>query len=105
MGRAAVDVRGMFANSLIPSSGVKAAQPSVRADPWHLPIFNNTVSQSKVDSSVKHLWCVNDANIHAVVRLGEEKNNKRCEAKEHKTPSDYLTVTFAYMPFIWRAKI
>lgn len=34
-----------------------------------------------------------------------KKNNKRCEAKEHKTPSDYLTVTFAYMPFIWRAKI
>lgn len=29
----AVDVHGMFVNSLIPSSGVKAAQPSVRADP------------------------------------------------------------------------
>lgn len=72
MGRSAVDVHGMFANSLIPSSGVKAKQPSVRADPWPLPIFNNTVFQSKVDSSVKHLWSVNDANIHAVVHLGEK---------------------------------
>lgn len=72
VGRAAVDVHGMFVNSLIPSSGVKAAQPSVRADPWPRTIFNNTAIQSKVDSSVEHLWGVNDANIHAVVRLGEK---------------------------------
>ena len=73
MGRAAVDVHGMFVNSLIPSSGAKAAQPSVRADPWPLPIFNNTVFQSKVDRSVEHLWGVNDSNIHAVVHLGGKK--------------------------------
>lgn len=97
MGRAAVDVHGMFVNSLIPSSGVKAAQPSVRADPWPLPIFNNTVFQSKVDSSVEHLWSVNDANIHAVVHLGE-KNNKRCKAKEHKTLSDYLQLLSVICP-------
>lgn len=97
MGRAAVDVHGMFVNSLIPSSGVKAAQPSVRADPWPLPIFNNTVFESKVDSSVEHLWSVNDANIHAVVHLGE-KNNKRCKAKEHKTLSDYLQLLSVICP-------
>lgn len=39
VGRAAVDVHGMFVNSLIQSSGVKAAQPSVRPDPWPLLIF------------------------------------------------------------------
>lgn len=73
MGRAAVDVHGMFVNSLIPSSGVNAEQPSVRADPWPLPIFNNIVFQSKVDSSVEHLWSVNDAKIHAGVHLGERE--------------------------------
>lgn len=30
-GGAAVDVHGLFVNSLIPSSGVKTGQPSVRA--------------------------------------------------------------------------
>lgn len=39
MGRAAVDVHGMFVNSLIPSSGVKAEQPSVRPDPWPPRLF------------------------------------------------------------------
>lgn len=39
VGRAAVDVHGMFVNSLIPSSGVKAEQPSVRPDPWPLAYF------------------------------------------------------------------
>lgn len=70
MGRAAVDVHGMFVSSLIPSSSVKEAKPSVRDDPWPLPIFNNTVFQSKVDSSGEHLWSVNDATIHTVVHLG-----------------------------------
>lgn len=81
MRRAAVDVHGMFVSSLIPSSSVKEAQPSVRDDPWPLPIFNNTVFQSKVDSSGEHLWSVNDANIHTVVHLGGklEMQSKRAQ--------------------------
>lgn len=55
VGRAAVDVHGMFVNSLIPSSGVKAEQPSTRPDLWPPLIFTNILSQSKVDSSVKRL--------------------------------------------------
>lgn len=39
VGSAAVDVHGMFANSLIRSSGVKAVQPSARADPWPFSYF------------------------------------------------------------------
>lgn len=54
MGRAAVDVHGMFVNSLIPSSGVKAEQPSTRPDLWPLLIFTSILFQSKVDSSVEH---------------------------------------------------
>lgn len=86
MGRAAVDVHGMFVNSLIPSSGVKAAQPSVRPDPWPprlflTPFFFSSFpfpsihSQSKVEGSVEHLWSANDANIRAAVHLGG-RNNK-----------------------------
>lgn len=87
MGRVAVDVHGMFANSLIRSSGVNAAQPSARADPWPLPIFNNTVYQTKVDSSVKHLWSANDANIHAVIHLGEKitRHAKQKSTRLHLT--------------------
>lgn len=71
MGRAGVDVHGMFVNSLIQSSAVKAEQPSVRPIPWPLLIFTNILFQSKVDRSVKNMWSVNDANVHAVVHLGE----------------------------------
>lgn len=90
----------MFANSLIPSSGVKAAQPSVRADPWHLPIFNNTVFQSKVDSSVKHLWCVNDANIHAFLHLGGKKitsDVKQKSTRLHLTIYSYFRLYALYL--------
>lgn len=98
MGRAAVDVHGMFVNSLIPSSGVKTAQPNVRADPWPLPIFNNTIGlfQSKVDSSVEHLWSVNDANIHAVVHLGEKITR---DAKQ-KSTSFHLTSFCLYALYL-----
>lgn len=76
----------MFANSLIPSSGATAVQPSARADPPltpHLPIFNNTAHQSKVDSSVKHLWSANDANIHACFYIWEQQKITRdAKAKE-----------------------
>lgn len=83
MGRAAVDVHGMFVNSLIPSSGVKAEQPSVRPDPWpprlflslSLFFFPSIHSQSKVEGSVEHSWSANDANIRAAVHLGG-RNNK-----------------------------
>lgn len=50
VGRAAVDVHGMFVNSLIPSSGVKAEQPSTRPDLWPTLIFTNIMFQSEVDS-------------------------------------------------------
>lgn len=99
MGRAAVDVHGMFVNSLIPSSGVKAAQPSVRADPWPLPIFNNTVFQSEVDSSVEHLWSVNDANIHVVVHLGEKitRDAKQKSTRLRLTIYTYFRLNALYL--------
>lgn len=79
MGRAAVDVHGMFVNSLIPSSGVKAEQPSVRPDPWppRLFFFSTSIhSQSKVEGSVEHLWSANDANIRTAVHLGAGNNKE-----------------------------
>lgn len=99
VGKAAVDVHGMFVNSLIPSSGVKAAQPSVRADPWPLPIFNNTVFQSKVDSSVEHSQSVNDANIHAVVHLGEKitRHAKQESTRLHLTICGYFRLYALYL--------
>lgn len=54
-GRAAADVHGGIVNSLIPSSGGKAEQPSTRPDLWPLLIFTNILFQSKVDSSVQCL--------------------------------------------------
>lgn len=99
VGRAAVDVHGMFVNSLIPSSGVKAAQPSVRADPWLRTIFNNTAFQSKVDSSVEHLWGLNDANIHAVVHLGEKitRDAKQKSTRFHLTIYSYFRLYALYL--------
>lgn len=99
MGRAAVDVHGMFVNSLIPSSGVKAAQPSVRADPWPPPIFINTAFQSKVDSLVEHLWSVNDANMHAVVHLGEKitRNAKQKSTRLNLTICSYFPSYALYL--------
>lgn len=99
MGRAAVDVHGMFVNSLIPSSGVKAEQPSVRADPWPLPIFNNTAFQSKVDSSVEHLRSVNDANIHAAVHLGGKitRDAKQKSTRLHLTIRGYFRLYALYL--------
>lgn len=89
----------MFVNSLIPSSGVKAEQPSVRADPWPLPIFNNTTLQSKVDSSAEHLWSVNDANIHAAVHLGEKitRRAKQKSTRLHLTSYRYFHLYALYL--------
>lgn len=99
VGRDAVDVHGMFVNSLIPSSAVKAVQPSVRADPWPLPIFNNTVFQSKVDSSVEQLRSVNDANIHAFVHLGEKitRDAKQKSTRLHLTSYSYIHLYALYL--------
>lgn len=99
VGRAAVDVHGMFVNSLIPSSGVKAEQPSVRSDPWPLLIFTNVLFQSKVDSSVEHLWSVNDANIHAFIHLGEKitRDAKQKSTRLHLTVYGYFRLYALYL--------
>lgn len=99
VGRAAVDVHGMFVNSLIQSSGVKAEQPSVRPDPWPLLIFTNILLQSKVDSSLEHLWSVNDANIHAVVHLGEKitRDAKQKRTRLHLAVYSYFRLYALYL--------
>lgn len=99
MGRAAVDVHGMFVNSLIPSSGVKAEQPSVRPTLGPLLIFTNILLQSKVEGSVEHLWSVNDANIHAAVHLGGKitRDAKQKSTRFHLTVDGYFLLCALYL--------
>lgn len=96
MGRAAVDVHGMFVNSLIPSSGVKAEQPSVRPDPWPLAHFffffcEHTLAVKGREGSVEHLWSANDANIRAAVHLGG-RNNKEMRGERERAQDSVLSV-------------
>lgn len=94
-----VDVHGVFVNSLIPSSGGEAEQPSVRADPLAPRLFLTAAFQSKVDSSVEHLWSVNDANIHAAVRLGGKitRDAKQKSTRLHLTIRSYFRSCALYL--------